>query len=356
MEPAKHYFLYEDSSRALRISEYVYTLGTFHYNWHEDIELLVILRGRAELCNSTGMHPLEADDLVLINSNEGHASLARSADCLAFLIHIAPSVFSLYDKNYRALRFRLATGPATRQQLPCRLLRMNMAKMLLAMEDPARQDLLRLQSGLYPLLELLYKEFRDESPARSGVGSKRNQLLVQHMTRYIEEHYQEKLTLNSLADEMGYNASYLSQLFRDNVGVNFYEYVTRKRLRESTFELQHTDKKVLAIAADNGFQDVKAFNSKFREVFGRTPSEYRRTLSAESGIPRWSVSSKAYVDRSDPFVLEKLQGYLHPEKASPACSDAAALPPAQAVPPVEMLEDVAAQLEQLAARLKGKPT
>ena len=352
MEPAKHYFLYEDSSRSLRISEYVYTLGTFHYNWHEDIELLVILRGRAELCNSTGMHPLEADDLVLINSNEGHASLARSADCLAFLIHIAPSVFSLYDKNYRVLRFRLATGPATRQQLPCRLLRMYMAKMLLAMEDPARQDLLSLQSGLYPLLESLYKEFRDESPARSGVGSKRNQLLAQQMTRYIEEHYPEKITLNSLAGEMGYNASYLSQLFRDNVGVNFYDYLTRKRLRESTFELQYTDKKVLVIAADNGFQDVKAFNSKFREVFGRTPSEYRRTLSTESDIPKWSVSSKAYVDRTDPFVLEKLQSYLHPEAPGPEHTAPAAQPQADAVLRDEMLDEVAAQLEQLAARLK----
>ena len=99
------------------------------------------------------------------------------------------------------------------------------------------------------------------------------------MIQYIEKHYQEKVTLNSLAEQMGYNPSYLSQLFRDNVGVNFYDYVTRKRLRESIFALQQTDKKILDIAADSGFQDIKAFNTKFKEVFGRTPSEYRRSLT-----------------------------------------------------------------------------
>ena len=73
-----------------------------------------------------------------------------------------------------------------------------------------------------------------------------------------------------------------------------------KRLRVN-IALQQTDKKILDIAADSGFQDIKAFNTKFKEVFGRTPSEYR-PLPTEITVPRWSESSHAYVERENSFV------------------------------------------------------
>ncbi|MFR6092240.1 MAG: helix-turn-helix domain-containing protein [Faecalibacterium prausnitzii] len=130
---------------------------------------------------------------------------------------------------------------------------------------------------LVPAFELLQSQFRQTASGKSGISSSRSRLLVQQMIQYIEKHYQEKVMLNSLAEQMGYNPSYLSQLFRDNVGVNFYDYVTRKRLRSQYLPCSRPTK-ILDIAADSGFQDIKAFNTKFKEVFGRTPSEYRRSL------------------------------------------------------------------------------
>ena len=217
METPKYFFQYRDDAQKLFLREYVYALGTFHYNWHDEIELLVILRGRADICTGGCVYQLEEDDMILINSNEGHATLARSADCLAFLIRFSPTVFEAYDANYRALRFQLLTDSSSRAQLPYRLLRMYMTKMLLAMETDEQKNLLQMQSGLYPLLELLQSQFRQTASGKSGISSSRSRLLVQQMIQYIEKHYQEKVTLNSLAEQMGYNPSYLSQLFRDNV-------------------------------------------------------------------------------------------------------------------------------------------
>ena len=93
METPKYFFQYRDDAQKLFLREYVYALGTFHYNWHDEIELLVILRGRADICTGGCVYQLEEDDMILINSNEGHATLARSADCLAFLIRFSPTVF-----------------------------------------------------------------------------------------------------------------------------------------------------------------------------------------------------------------------------------------------------------------------
>ena len=57
-----------------------------------------------------------------------------------------------------------------------------------------------------------------------------------------------------------------------------YEFLTRRRLREAVRELDRTNKKILDIANDTGFPNLKAFNTRFRELFERTPSEYRSSL------------------------------------------------------------------------------
>ena len=353
METPKYFFQYRDDAQKLFLREYVYALGTFHYNWHDEIELLVILRGRADICTGGCVYQLEEDDMILINSNEGHATLARSADCLAFLIRFSPTVFEAYDANYRALRFQLLTDSSSRAQLPYRLLRMYMTKMLLAMETDEQKNLLQMQSGLYPLLELLQSQFRQTASGKSGISNSRSRLLVQQMIQYIEKHYQEKVTLNSLAEQMGYNPSYLSQLFRDNVGVNFYDYVTRKRLRESIFALQQTDKKILDIATDSGFQDIKAFNTKFKEVFGRTPSEYRRSLT-EITVPRWSESSHAYVERENSFVEQKPKSYLHLESVDMSTSENA-FPPLRSLElDRQLLDEIALQLEKITKQIQNR--
>lgn len=145
---------------------------------------------------------------------------------------------------------------------------MYMTKMLLAMETDEQKNLLQMQSGLYPLLELLQSQFRQTASGKSGISSSRSRLLVQQMIQYIEKHYQEKVTLNSLAEQMGYNPSYLSQLFRDNVGVNFYDYVTRKRLRESIFALQQTDKKYWTLLPTAVFRTSKRSTPNSKKYSG----------------------------------------------------------------------------------------
>ena len=57
--------------------------------------------------------------------------------------------------------------------------------------------------------------------------------------------------------------------FKNQVGINFYDYLTRIRVREATLELCSTDNTVLDVAHSHGFPDVKAFNTAFRKTFGK---------------------------------------------------------------------------------------
>ena len=74
--------------RGLRASQYVYAIGSYHYNWHTALELLVVVTGALELCAAGRVDQLEPGDVVVINANDGHATLATRPRTAVLCLHI----------------------------------------------------------------------------------------------------------------------------------------------------------------------------------------------------------------------------------------------------------------------------
>jgi len=88
------------------------------------------------------------------------------------------------------------------------------------------------------------------------------------------------LSLNAHASQIGINASYLSALFKRETGVTLTEYVCQRRIDYSIFLLNSTDMQIQTIAQHCGMPDVNHFTRTFRKVTGKTPSQYRKSISA----------------------------------------------------------------------------
>ena len=307
-------FEYQQKKDHLFLTEYVYEIGTFHYNWHKDLEILVVLKGNVEVCAGDRLYLLSEDDMILINSNEGHATFSKSTESVAFLFRMNPDFLEQYLPDYRYLRFELCTDVDNRYELRYVLLRRYMAEMMKARLDEENRDELLFRSAFYGLLNLLTKQF-SKREEKNLLGVEKHAMDISQIIRYIEEHYKEKLTLDGVAEYFGYNSSYFSQMFRNSVGINFYEFLTRRRLREAVRELDRTDKKILDISNDTGFPNLKAFNTRFKELFGRTPTQYRNSL--ETVRVRDSLNYvKSYVDTENQEIGQKLQDYLKEKRAS----------------------------------------
>ncbi len=110
-------------------------------------------------------------------------------------------------------------------------------------------------------------------------SNKKKNDAVNKIIQYIDKNYKNKISLEELSNVSGYNKSYISQIVKLNLGINFYEYLTRIRLREATYALANLEEKISDIALSYGFSDVKSFNTAFRGSFGKTPSEYRKQIS-----------------------------------------------------------------------------
>lgn len=337
---------YPDGKPFLR--QYAYHVSSFHYNWHKEIELICVLRGNVEVCAGKGFYELEEDDMLLINANVGHATLSRAVDSVILLIRVDPSFFKKIYPDFEHHRIRLYSKESDASPASFALLRKHMAQMMLAKLSDAPISAFAFDGALYMLAWILLRDFPPMEQEAAVYSDKENENNVHSMIHYLEEHFREKLTLHDMAKQWNYSSTYASQLFKEHVGINFYDYLTRLRLRHAIRDLSNTQNRILDIAAENGFQDLKSFNTKFREIFGRTPSDYRRSL-AEEHI-RYNENSKMEFSQEDyARILDKLRTYTA-ENGTNAQSS----PPVSVIakPKDSRLMKQAKQLERMAENLK----
>jgi AraC-like DNA-binding protein/quercetin dioxygenase-like cupin family protein len=304
------YYTYNKPKKNIILKQYVYKIGSYHYNWHNDLELFLVLNGEVEVCANGVSRILETDDMILINSNVGHATLAQKPDSVAMVIHIDPIFLRDYYENVEFLYFDLWSTKENRNEKPFSSLRAFLSEMILCCKKVAPEEKLLFESSFYSLLHAIIKHFPPkEIQSAAFMLNQKKFDAINKMIKYINKNYKRKITLDKLAKESGYNSSYVSQLFKSYLGINFYDYLTRIRLREATRELSQSESKILEIALDNGFPDIKAFNSAFKENFGKSPTEYRRQLNSENRKNDINFK-KEFVSIDDQVVNNKLIGYV----------------------------------------------
>lgn len=86
------------------------------------------------------------------------------------------------------------------------------------------------------------------------------------------------ITLQSVARQFHYNPAYFSRIFHEQTGSTFSATLKEYKLRRAAKLLLETDRKLGDICAEVGYGDATQFARSFRELFGSTPSKYRRTL------------------------------------------------------------------------------
>lgn len=96
------------------------------------------------------------------------------------------------------------------------------------------------------------------------------------ITRYLQNHLEEDISLSLLADEFHLNAQYISQLFKSEIGVGFLTYLTNIRMENARKLLVSTSLSIGEISSRCGYADYRVFTKAFKKNEGITPSQYRR--------------------------------------------------------------------------------
>ncbi|QIK70657.1 response regulator [Erysipelothrix sp. HDW6C] len=94
--------------------------------------------------------------------------------------------------------------------------------------------------------------------------------------QYIQDHYQEALSLTQVSEHINLNSSYFSQLFKQEEGKNFTEYLLEVRMNQAKLLIESTQMSIADICVYVGYSDPKHFTKNFKKYTGLKPSEYRK--------------------------------------------------------------------------------
>ena len=91
---------------------------------------------------------------------------------------------------------------------------------------------------------------------------------VMSACNYINQHYQEPLSLEEIADVSGFSRFHFTRIFKQCMNMTFYEYLNQKRISKAEELLSTTSQSVTEIAMNSGFSSISAFNRTFKSVKG----------------------------------------------------------------------------------------
>lgn len=95
------------------------------------------------------------------------------------------------------------------------------------------------------------------------------------VANYVHKHLSEPITTGKMAYDLGISRSHLSTKFKEDVGENLYDFITKEKISEAKRLLRYTDKSLTAISYYLGYSSQSHFNRTFKSITGKTPNDYR---------------------------------------------------------------------------------
>lgn len=98
---------------------------------------------------------------------------------------------------------------------------------------------------------------------------------IKKALRYIEENYQQKLTLTAIAEHVNFSTNYLCKSFKKEVGMNVISYINELRMKKAGEMLKQRGSMVKEASIQVGIEDQLYFSRLFKKYYNMSPSEYR---------------------------------------------------------------------------------
>lgn len=245
---------------------------------HDYYELYFLIDGQRNYFINDQTYQVSSGDLVLINRSELHKTLdAGSQEHRRFLVNMMPAALTVWPDLDKLMSAIFISGrPVVRLQgQAADQIRLLAEQLIRQMSQPELGLEIMLQGLLMQLLVCLARYRQSTSPSEVGLTSVTHRKTGE-IVRYINQHYQQPLSLGILAQKYFVSPCHLSRLFRAGTGFSLVEYINAVRIREAQKMLRQTDWPVIRIAEQSGYGSVAHFGRMFRTITGIPPLTYRR--------------------------------------------------------------------------------
>lgn len=146
-----------------------------------------------------------------------------------------------------------------------------MNEMLYIVHHP-KETPFHLIGHLYLFLDYLTQSMRITGPVQS---SKMSDFYIKEAINYIEQNFQNNISIEEIADLCGINRSYFGKIFKKSIGRSPQEFLMNYRMVKAAELLKLTSLSIAEIGSAVGYENQLHFSRAFKTVYGISPREWR---------------------------------------------------------------------------------
>lgn len=244
----------------------------FQMHWHDRIELLYVTSGKLKVHLDDREVEVCTGQMAFISPRMLHCGFSGKTGVKFHTIMFDTEMF--YNKTEASekyltgiIRNEACFQTVTEQE---RIIK-QMKQLIELLEAEAEENPLVAVGCIYGIIGNMY---RFCSEVRKPV-QKMNENF-REVLEYINSHYVEDISTQSLSVQYGYNETYFCRKFKAVTGINLMKYIQILRIELAQKLLKNTEKSIAEIALECGFTDISYFSHCFKRQVKVTPKEYRR--------------------------------------------------------------------------------
>lgn len=255
----------------------------FPPHWHNEFELNYIRSGRAVFYYNGIRFTAEEGDIFIFQPNQTHSmtTLGDERSYYDTFLFTGDPFGPPGERGNHAVISPLVSGdflirqPINRDCAGYEVIRQTVESMISAAKlDSAptdllvKGDLLRLFYYLHAYGHITYRQ------SEKAADEER----IRPVLTYIDRHFAEDLTIDALAQLIPLSKSYFMYCFKRITGTSIVTYITQIRIKKACEMLLNTNKQVVQIAMECGFDNLSNFNRQFKKNAGCSPLKYRKSF------------------------------------------------------------------------------
>lgn len=251
-------------------------------HWHRAIEILYILNGSATVSIEKEKYHLNPLDFIVMDSAKIHKVHYTKNHTMGICIHISKNFLRRYIPDIELLRIDCPIQILSEHNQDAWMQLCDYLKDLTILYvNQTKTYSLRSNALILEIASVLIDDFGAPVSDTLSVTDLKNLDRLESITKYIDEHYKEPITLQDAADKLMLNKDYFCRFFKQNIGISFITYVNQVRIHHIFHDLVHTEDSTSEIMERHGFYNQKLFYKMFKETYDCTPRELR-TLAKEN--------------------------------------------------------------------------
>lgn len=274
----QNYRLEEKNSKKIDVHLLYITEAKYEQDWHSlahthhFTELFFITHGTGKFTIENECFPVKENDLIIVNPNVSHTESGGTGTPLEYIV-LGINGLQFTDKD-EFTNYTIHNFFHYREELHFYL------KMLL---KEVRKKEENFESICQNLLELIiWNITRQTQTTLSVAPTKKITKECRFIEQYLDEHFKEDITLQTLSDLTYLNKYYLVHAFKNYKGVSPINYLIEKRISEVKHLLGTTNFPIAKIASVVGFSSQSYFSQVFRKETGLSPNKYRKSMDSQN--------------------------------------------------------------------------